>query len=189
MRLVVGLGNPGPQYKYHRHNAGFMVADGLCARASASEWREKFTGLVSRAVIAGSEVTLLKPSTFMNLSGRSVQKAVQQLGLKLADIIVVHDDLELAYGDVRPKQGGGHGGHNGLRDITATLGPDYARVRIGIGRPAVGAVDAYVLSAFNAAESSTLDATLGTAMDVVEVILGGGIEEAIARFAPVKRKS
>lgn len=188
MRLVVGLGNPGPQYRLHRHNAGFMVADQLAHRASGSEWREKFTGLASRAVIAGTEVTLLKPQTFMNLSGRSVQRAVQQLGLKLADIIVVHDDLELPYGEVRAKQAGGHGGHNGLRDITAALGPDYARVRVGIGRPAVGTVESYVLSGFSNAEQTTLDSVLGRAADTVEVILGAGIEEAIARTTPAARK-
>lgn len=188
MRLVVGLGNPGPQYRNHRHNAGFMVADLLASRASGSEWREKFTGLASRAVISGCEVTLLKPQTFMNLSGRSVQRALQQLGLKLADIVVVHDDLELAYGDVRAKQSGGHGGHNGLRDINATVGADYARVRVGIGRPAVGTVESYVLSGFSSAEQGSLDDVLGRAADAVELILGASIDDAIARTTPARKK-
>lgn len=179
MKLIVGLGNPGPQYRNHRHNAGFVVVDELHGRASASEWREKFVGVAARGVLAGHEVTLLKPSTFMNLSGRSVQRAVQQLGLKPHDVLVIHDDLDLAFGDVRAKLGGGHGGHNGLRDITASIGPDYARVRVGIGRPAVGAVESYVLSGFSRDEQATLGDVIARAAEAVETAVVSGVETAM----------
>lgn len=184
MHLVVGLGNPGPQYRNHRHNVGFMAVDALHARTSASEWREKYVGLAARGVIAGQQVVLLKPQTFMNLSGRAVQKAMAQLGLKLQDIIVVHDELELGFDDVRAKKGGGLGGHNGLRDINAALGPDFARVRVGIGRPSQGTVEGYVLSPFNADETSRLDAVLTRAADVVELVIGRGIDAAVTETTP-----
>ncbi|MFO0630890.1 MAG: aminoacyl-tRNA hydrolase [Polyangiales bacterium] len=187
MKLLVGLGNPGPQYARHRHNVGFMVADRLHARAYGSEWREKHVGLAARAVIAGHEVTLLKPQTFMNLSGRSVVRALQQMGLGIQDVLVVHDELELPFGELRAKQGGGHGGHNGLRDIAATAGVDFARVRVGIGRPAVGAVDAYVLSAFSKDEAPLVDGLLDRAADLCEAILAQGVEAVLAKAAPAKK--
>ncbi len=179
MRLVVGLGNPGPQYSNHRHNAGFMVADVLHARANGSEWREKYIGFAARAVIAGCEVTLLKPQTFMNLSGRAVQRAVQQIGCTLPDLLVIHDDLELAYGDVRAKLGGGHGGHNGLRDLHAHIGADFARVRVGIGRPLAGTVEHHVLSGFTPEECQTLEAVIARAADVAEAVVGQGIASVL----------
>jgi PTH1 family peptidyl-tRNA hydrolase len=179
MRLLVGLGNPGAQYKNHRHNAGFMALDLLHDRASGSEWREKHVGLFARGVLAGREVYLLKPQTFMNLSGRSVQRAVQQVGLRPQEILVVHDDLDLPYGEVRAKLGGGHGGHNGLRDITASIGADYARVRVGIGRPAQGTVESFVLSAFSKDEAATLDDVLRRAADAVEMAVVQGIDAAM----------
>jgi PTH1 family peptidyl-tRNA hydrolase len=182
MKLLVGLGNPGAQYSRHRHNAGFMVLDLLHDRAAGSEWREKFVGLAARGVLAGREVTLLKPQTFMNLSGRSVQRAAQQLGVRPQDILVVHDELDLAFGDVRAKQGGGHGGHNGLRDITAALGPDYARVRVGIGRPAVGTVEHFVLTAFSSEEAVTVPEALGRAADIVERAVAQGIDAAMNQY-------
>ncbi len=179
MKLIVGLGNPGPQYRTHRHNAGFLVLDVVHERASGSEWREKFVGVAAKGVLVGHEVTLLKPHTFMNLSGRAVQRAVQQLGLKPQEILVIHDDLDLPYGDVRAKLGGGHGGHNGLRDITASIGPDYARVRVGIGRPAVGTVESFVLNSFSKEESATLPDVLGLAADAVALAVAQGVEAAM----------
>jgi PTH1 family peptidyl-tRNA hydrolase len=184
MRLVVGLGNPGPQYKSHRHNVGFQVVDALCHRASGSDWRERFTGLASRAVVAGEEVLLLKPQTFMNLSGRAVQKALQELRLRPADAVVFHDELELPFGELRAKLGGGHGGHNGLRDITAAVGADFGRVRVGIGRPAQGTVEQHVLSPFRPEEVALLGAVLDRAVALAELCLGAGMEEAIARSNP-----
>jgi PTH1 family peptidyl-tRNA hydrolase len=174
MLLLVGLGNPGPQYRQHRHNVGFMVLDRLQSRVGSSEWRDKYSGLSGRGVIAGREAILLKPQTFMNLSGRAVLKAVSQHGIKPADIVVVHDDLDLPYGTVRVKVGGGHGGHNGLRDISAAIGPDYLRVRVGIGRPAVGTVEAFVLSAFSKDEQLDLERVLDEATDALEALVAQG---------------
>jgi len=189
MKLIVGLGNPGNQYRFHRHNVGFMALDALHSRQLGSEWREKHSGLFARAMIAGHDVSLLKPQTFMNLSGRAVVKAIQGMGLKPADILVVHDELELPFGELRAKQGGGHAGHNGLRDLNATIGADYARLRIGIGRPTVGAVDAYVLSAFAKDEAVTLEATLARAVEVMELAVGQGIQAAIdLTTKPQKKK-
>lgn len=189
MKLLVGVGNPGAQYRSNRHNVGFMVLDALHERASGSEWRDKYVGLAARGVLAGHEVTLLKPQTFMNLSGRAVQRAVQQMGLKPQEILVVHDDLDLAYGDVRAKQGGGHGGHNGLRDISANIGPDYARMRVGIGRPTVGTVEHYVLSGFTSDEAMTLADVIKRAADGVEVAVAQGIDAAMnkANVRPPKQ--
>ncbi len=189
MKLIVGLGNPGPQYRTHRHNAGFLALDIVHEKASGSEWREKFVGVAAKGVLAGHEVTLLKPHTFMNLSGRAVQRAVQQLGLKPQEILVIHDDLDLPFGDVRAKLGGGHGGHNGLRDITASIGPDYARVRVGIGRPTVGTVESFVLTSFSKEEQSTLADVLGRAADVVSLTVAQGVEAAMntANARPKKK--
>lgn len=188
MKLVVGLGNPGNAYRNHRHNVGFMAVDALHDRHLGSEWREKHSGLLSRAIIAGRDVTLLKPQSFMNLSGRAVLKAVQAMGLKPADIMVVHDELELPYAELRAKLGGGLGGHNGLRDITAAISADYARLRVGIGRPAAGPVDAYVLSGFNKEEGAALDALLARAADVLELAVGQGIQAAIDLTTKPQRK-
>jgi peptidyl-tRNA hydrolase, PTH1 family len=188
MKLVVGLGNPGTAYRNHRHNVGFMAIDALHDRHLGSEWREKHSGLMSRAMIAGRDVTLLKPQGFMNLSGRSVLKAVQASGIKPAEILVLHDELELPYGELRAKQGGGHAGHNGLRDIGAAIGAEYARLRIGIGRPAAGPVDAYVLSGFTKDEGATLDALLARATEVIELAVGQGIQAAIDLTTKPQRK-
>lgn len=188
MLLLVGLGNPGPSYKHHRHNAGFMVLDRVHRRALGSEWREKYVGLASKGILAGKPVTMLLPSTFMNHSGRSVQRAVAELRLEPARILVVHDELELPFGQLRVKQGGGHGGHNGLRDITAQLGGEYARVRFGIGRPTVGAVDSYVLSPFAPAEVVELDGLLERAADAVERFVAEGVEAAMTAFNPPEKK-
>ncbi|MEI8255769.1 MAG: aminoacyl-tRNA hydrolase [Deltaproteobacteria bacterium] len=174
MQLVVGLGNPGPSYRNHRHNVGFMVVERLHARIGASEWREKFRGLAGRGLLAGRETHLLLPQTFMNLSGESVQRAVTQLGVKPADILVVHDDLDLPFGDVRVKVAGGHGGHNGLRDITRVIGADYLRVRVGIGRPTVGTVEHYVLSPFTKEESAELEGVIARAVEAIEGVVSEG---------------
>lgn len=138
MKLIVGLGNPGPQYRNHRHNVGFMALDRVHARQYGSEWREKHQGLVSQCVIAGRPVVLLKPQTYMNVSGSSVVRAAQQGGVKVGEVLVVHDELELPFGEVRAKLGGGLGGHNGLRSIHGVMGADFARIRVGIGRPPRG---------------------------------------------------
>lgn len=139
MVLVVGLGNPGKKYDRTRHNAGFHVLDAVAEAHGFADYREKFSALICKGSVRGEDLTLLKPQTFMNLSGESVQPAQAFLKVALSSIIVVHDELDLPFGEVRVKVGGGSAGHNGLKSITQRLGsPDYVRVRMGIGRPPPG---------------------------------------------------
>jgi len=133
--LIAGLGNPGSQYAKNRHNAGFIVLDELHAHHKFGPWKAKFDGLLSEGVLAGRKTYLLKPQTFMNLSGDSVAPALRFYKLPLEALVVVHDEIDLAAGKLKVKTGGGDAGQNGLRSITAVLGPDYRRVRLGIGHP------------------------------------------------------
>jgi PTH1 family peptidyl-tRNA hydrolase len=133
--LVAGLGNPGSQYARNRHNAGFIVVDMLHAEYGFGPWKAKFEGLLSEGSLGGRKTYLLKPQTYMNLSGDSVGPALRFFKLPLSALVVVHDEIDLAAGKLKVKTGGGDAGQNGLRSITATLGPDYRRVRLGIGHP------------------------------------------------------
>ena len=161
MKLLVGLGNPGSAYARHRHNVGFMAVDRIAARHHLGPWKKRFHGLTSDGSIAGHRVLLLKPQTYMNDSGRSVAEAQRYLKLADADILVFHDELDLAPGKLRVKTGGGNAGHNGLRSITAHIGNDYGRVRLGIGHPgAKELVSGYVLHDFAKADAPWLDALL-----------------------------
>ena len=171
--LVVGLGNPGPKYARTRHNVGFMALDEM---ARGVDFRSKFSGQFAMQ----GDLALLKPETFMNLSGDSVQPALGFLKLPPARLLVLHDELDIPFGDVRVKQGGGHAGHNGLRSIIGRLGgPDFFRVRIGIGRPPadfVGDVASYVLGDFGSLERSSLSALLERATaSARKLIEDGGI--------------
>jgi PTH1 family peptidyl-tRNA hydrolase len=133
--LLAGLGNPGAQYALNRHNAGFILADAIYLEYGFGPWRAKFQGLVSEGELAGRKTWLLKPQTYMNDSGMSVSAAVRFFKLPLTALVVAHDEIDLAAGKLKVKTGGGDAGQNGLRSITAALGPDYRRVRIGIGHP------------------------------------------------------
>jgi PTH1 family peptidyl-tRNA hydrolase len=133
--LIAGLGNPGSQYARNRHNAGFIVVDMLHAEYGFGPWKVKFEGLLSEGSLGGRKTYLLKPQTYMNLSGDSVGPALRFFKLPLNALVVVHDEIDLAAGKLKVKTGGGDAGQNGLRSITATLGPDYRRVRLGIGHP------------------------------------------------------
>jgi PTH1 family peptidyl-tRNA hydrolase len=133
--LIAGLGNPGSQYARNRHNAGFIVVDELHARYKFGPWKAKFEGLLSEGSLDGRKTYLLKPQTYMNLSGDCVGPALRFFKLPLESLVVVHDEIDLAAGKLKVKTGGGDAGQNGLRSITATLGPDYRRVRLGIGHP------------------------------------------------------
>jgi PTH1 family peptidyl-tRNA hydrolase len=133
--LIAGLGNPGSQYARNRHNAGFIVVDMLHAEYGFGPWKAKFEGLLSEGALGGRKTYLLKPQTYMNLSGDSVGPALRFFKLPLSALVVVHDEIDLAAGKLKVKTGGGDAGQNGLRSITATLGPDYRRVRLGIGHP------------------------------------------------------
>ena len=133
--LVAGLGNPGSQYAKNRHNAGFIVVDEIHAAHGFGPWKAKFDGLISEGRLAGRKVYLLKPQTYMNLSGDCIGAALRFYKLPLSALVVIHDEIDLAAGKLKVKTGGGDAGQNGLKSITATLGPDYRRVRVGIGHP------------------------------------------------------
>jgi peptidyl-tRNA hydrolase, PTH1 family len=156
--LIAGLGNPGRAYTHHRHNAGFMALDAL---AQGGVWSKKFHSDFTEITREGEKLLLLKPQTFMNRSGQALRAAADFYKIPPAQIIVLHDDLDLPLGKLRIKQGGGHGGHNGLRDIDAHLGPDYWRIRLGIGHPGdKDRVHEYVLSNFAPEERSVMGALL-----------------------------
>ncbi len=177
MKLVVGLGNPGAKYARNRHNAGFMVIDELLRRTHTTT-TTKFKGEYAKTSLANESVVLLKPMTFMNLSGESVGPCARYFDIEVEDTIVIHDELDIDYGDVRVKLGGGHAGHNGLRSIFQHFGKDFARIRFGIGRPQHGAPTAWVLSDFSADDRIDLDVHIDKAADAVERILRDGFESA-----------
>jgi PTH1 family peptidyl-tRNA hydrolase len=180
MKLLVGLGNPGAKYRANRHNIGFMAVDRIAADHGFAVWKKAFSGLVAEGRLGAEKVILLKPETFMNLSGQAVQGAVAYHKLALADVIVFHDELDLAPGKMRLKQGGGHAGHNGLRSIHEHLGEGYGRVRLGIGHPGQkDLVAAYVLHDFARADQDWLEDLLrGISEGAVALAAGDG-----ARFA------
>jgi PTH1 family peptidyl-tRNA hydrolase len=182
--LIAGLGNPGPEYSGNRHNAGFMVADLLAERMGARFKRDRSRAAVAAGRLAGFPVTLAKPLTFMNLSGRPVATLRSFYKIPPERIVVVHDELDLPFGTLRLKLGGGDNGHNGLRSVTPALGTrDYLRVRVGIGRPP-GRMDAadYVLHDFSAAERKLLPEVLERAADATEALLRRGLAAAQNEF-------
>lgn len=174
MRLFVGLGNPGAKYAGNRHNVGFMALDRIAADHGFGPWRKAFHGLVAEGRLGLEKVVLLKPETFMNLSGQSVQGAVTFYKLALNEVTVFHDELDLAPGKTRVKTGGGHAGHNGLRSIHQHLGEAYHRVRLGIGHPGdKDKVAAYVLHDFAKADQDWLDDLLRGLSDGAEALAAG----------------
>jgi PTH1 family peptidyl-tRNA hydrolase len=182
--LIAGLGNPGPGYAGNRHNAGFMVADLLAERIGTRFKRDRSRAAVATGRLAGFPVTLAKPQPFMNLSGGPVASLRSFYKLPPDQIVVVHDEMDIPFGTVRLKLGGGDNGHNGLRSVTAALGTrDYFRVRVGIGRPP-GRMDAadFVLHDFSAAERKQLPELLSRSADAVEVLLHDGLVRAQNEF-------
>ena len=178
--LIAGLGNPGPDYAGHRHNAGFMVANVLAERIGARFRTGRFQAAVGEGRLAGHPVTVAKPLTYMNLSGGPVSRLGKFYKLPPAQLVVVHDELDIPFGAIRLKLGGGDNGHNGLRSISSSLGTrEYYRVRFGIGRPP-GRMDpaAFVLRDFSAAERKELPLLLDRAADAVEVLLSEGLAAA-----------
>jgi peptidyl-tRNA hydrolase, PTH1 family len=187
--LVVGLGNPGPGFAGNRHNAGYMVADVLATRAGIRFRTGKFQAAVAEGRLAGQPVILGKPLAFMNLSGGPVAGLCRYYRLPASRLVVIHDDLDLPFGTIRLKQGGGDGGHNGLRSVTSSVGtPDYYRVRFGIGRPP-GRMDpaVFVLRDFSAAERKELPFLLEQAADAAEALLAEGLAAAQNTFHGVPR--
>lgn len=178
--LIIGLGNPGPQYAGNRHNAGFMVVDELAARIGARLKRDRSRAEAATGMLAGTPVTLAKPMSFMNLSGAAVAALRGFYKLPADRIIVIHDELDLPFGTLRLKTGGGDNGHNGLRSVTAALGTrDYHRARVGIGRPP-GRMDPadFVLRDFSAAERAELPLLLDRTADAVEALIHLGVSAA-----------
>lgn len=174
MLLVVGLGNPGSSHAGQRHNIGFMAADAIVRRHSFVPWRAKFQGQISEGQIAGMRVLVLKPETYMNLSGDSVGAAARFYKIAPKDVIVLHDELDLAPAKLRVKTGGGHGGHNGLRSIADHLGADFRRVRLGIGHPGdKDRVTGHVLSDFAKAEQEWLEPFLTALADFFPLLVKG----------------
>lgn len=178
MLLLAGLGNPGSRYVGNRHNIGFLAADEVHRRHSFGPWRRRFQGETAEGQIAGERILLLKPMTFMNDSGRSVAEAQHFFKIELGDIIVLHDEIDLAAAKVRVKTGGGNAGHNGLRSISAHCGNDYVRVRIGVGRPeSKDQVHGHVLNDFAKDEYPWVDAVLEAISESAELLVGGRPEE------------
>lgn len=184
MRFIAGLGNPGRKYDGTRHNVGFSVVDRLAERWGIDCTKVQHGALVGSGPIKHDKAVLLKPQTFMNRSGHPTRSVVGYFKGQIDDLIVVHDELDLPFGAVRIKMGGGHGGHNGLRDLHKHMGgPGYVRVRVGIGRPPEGWETAdYVLGKWNATENDSLAGVVDKAADGVELFLSEGLEAAMNRF-------
>lgn len=193
MKLIVGLGNPGGQYARNRHNIGFLAVDAIADAHGFSPWRGKFQGLVSEGRLGAEKAMLLKPETFMNLSGDSVRAAMTFYKLVPADVIVLHDELDLAPGKLRFKTGGGHAGHNGLRSIDAHIGAEFHRLRMGIGHPGdKRLVSNYVLGDFAKADEAWLDPLLGAVAAEAPLLASDGprfLTAVAARLAPPKPKA
>lgn len=192
MILLVGLGNPGREYALTRHNVGYMAVDEIVRRHSFDGFQKKFKGLVSSGQIQNEKVLVLKPETFMNLSGESVGAAMAFYKIKPADVIVFHDDMDLPLCKVKVKQGGGSGGHNGLKSIDGHIGPAYRRVRIGIDKPAMKEqVVSWVLSNFPADAQEHLSETLDKIADHVGLLLAGNEQTFMNRLAvqPSEKKA
>jgi PTH1 family peptidyl-tRNA hydrolase len=189
MKLFVGLGNPKPDHAFNRHNAGFMAVDAIAAAYGFPVWRKRFDGLVTESRLGQEQVLLLKPQTFMNASGRAAGEAVRFYKLNPADVVVFHDELDLASGKIRVKTGGGVAGHNGLKSMTAHIGNDYVRVRIGIGRPGQsGRVKGYVLHNFAKADTAWLEPLLGAIAAEAPLLAEGAIEKFQSRVAHAMQK-
>ncbi len=189
MKLFVGLGNPGPKHERQRHNIGFMAVDRIAADHGIAPWRGRFQGEVAEGRLGAEKVVLLKPGTFMNLSGQSVGEAMRFYKLDPADVTVFHDELDLVPGKCRLKQGGGHAGHNGLRSLHQHIGEDYGRVRLGIGHPGhKDRVSGYVLHDFAKADQDWLDDLLRGISDGAPALADGDgagfLNKVALRVAP-----
>lgn len=172
--LLVGLGNPGPRYAGNRHNIGFMALDAIADLHRLPGWRSRFQGHTSEGIVGSGRAMLLKPMTYMNESGRAVGAAMRWLKLSPADVIAFYDEIDLAPGKVKVKTGGGAAGHNGIRSIAAHIGPDFRRVRLGIGHPGhKDAVQRHVLSDFAKADHGWLGALLAALADNAGLLVAG----------------
>ncbi len=184
MKILVGLGNPGAEYARHRHNIGFMAADAIARAHAFSPWRKKFQGEAAEGRLGGETVLLLKPMTYMNESGRAVGEAMRFYKAETQDVIVMHDEIDLAPGKVRIKTGGGNAGHNGLRSISAHIGNEYQRLRIGIGHPGVKElVQRHVLGDFAKSDREWVETLLDAIADATPVLVSGDWPRAMNDIA------
>jgi len=180
MFLVVGLGNPGAEYAATRHNVGFMAADEIHRRYNFSPFRSKFSGLIAEGNIEGEKVYLLKPQTYMNLSGNSVVQAANFYKILPQNIVVIHDDMDLPTDKIKAKLGGGSGGHNGIKSIDSCITPNYNRIRIGVGHPTGKSeenVVNHVLSGFSKADKENIEADIDLVADLLPTMLQKGVAE------------
>ncbi|MEQ8201799.1 MAG: aminoacyl-tRNA hydrolase [Syntrophomonadaceae bacterium] len=183
MKVVVGLGNPGPEYRDTRHNIGFRVLEQLAARHRVQRQESKYDAIIGEIRIRGEKVLLVKPLTYMNLSGRSVQPLVHWHKLDLADLMVIYDDMDLPAGALRIRASGGSGGHKGMKSIIERLNTElFPRIRIGIGRPAQGDAADWVLSRLSGTERELIQATVNKAADAVETWITSGLTEAMNAY-------
>ncbi|HEY6838144.1 MAG TPA: aminoacyl-tRNA hydrolase [Geobacteraceae bacterium] len=179
--LIVGLGNPGSKYLWTRQNAGFIVLDNLARVADISVTRKSFSGLYGEGNWQGERLLLLKPQTFMNLSGRAVAEALRFHKLPLTQLVVIHDDLDIPFGRIKLKEGGGHAGHNGLRSLMQELGGgSFCRLRVGIGRPHHGDAADYVLSPFSREEQLQFHGIADGALEALQLLLREGLPKAMS---------
>lgn len=183
MHLVLGLGNPGRRYEGNRHNAGFLVADRLAERWQAPLDKAQYKALVGTARIGDEPVVIAKPQTYMNLSGQAAASLRGYYKVPEEQVVVVHDEVDIPFGEVRIKRGGGHGGHNGIRDLVQRIGGAFLRVRVGVSRPPPQWETAdYVLADFTADERAHLDGIVDRAADAVEAIVRDGVGPAMNTF-------
>lgn len=188
MLLIAGLGNPGSKYENNRHNVGFLAVDAIARRHSFSPWSKKFSGLIAEGRIGGEKVLLLKPQTFMNLSGQSVGEAMRFHKIELSNLVVLYDELDLAPAKVRVKTGGGAGGHNGIRSIDGHCGKDYRRVRIGIGHPgSKEMVTHHVLGDFDKLDKEWLPDLLDAIADHADKLVAGDDSAFMSKLAIATR--
>jgi peptidyl-tRNA hydrolase, PTH1 family len=189
MKLIIGLGNPGDEYVRTRHNAGFMVVDAIADKYSFGSFSQKFHGLYTSGEIFDKKVILLKPQTYMNLSGRSAQECAHFFKIPLEDIIVIHDDLDLGLGRIKIKVGGSSAGHNGLKSLDECIGADYTRLRFGIDRSANKNNGSYVLSNFAKVEEPKLVETIDVIVDNLRDLIVGNYTDFMNKSAIALRES
>lgn len=184
MFLIVGLGNPGSEYAETRHNVGFMAVDYLAEEYRFSSFKAKFDGMIADGNINGEKVLLLKPHTYMNLSGNSVVKAASFYKIEPQNVVVIHDDMDLQPGQIKIKKGGGTGGHNGLKSIDAHIGSDYNRIRIGVGHPQGRGEEVvnHVLSRFSKADKEMMNDVIRLIAENISVLFSGGVAVLSNRF-------
>lgn len=183
MKIVVGLGNPGMEYAATRHNVGFMTIDGFAEKHSVSGWKNNFQALVGETKIDGEKVLLIKPQTFMNLSGQAVLAVMQFYKVEKENLLIIYDDMDLPVGTVKLRQKGSCGGHNGMRDIIRLLGTEQiSRLKIGIGKSEYAQGKDFVLGKFSAAEDEQIDNGIAKAMDAITCWVKHGITEAMNQY-------